>query len=325
MDNELKTCCRCKKELPKTLEYFGKDKQAKDGFNHACRECLGGHYTKQVKDGYKLCNKCGREFPATLEYFNKRKEIPSGLSSSCKECKRNYSKRYRKENTEKVSEYHKRHYEETKDMNREKSIAWTKAWRAKNQEKVKEYKKQYKEVNRDSILEYSKKYHAEHREENKARCKEYNQANKDYIANQRKEHYKTHKEEINERSRAWSKKNIDRVIERNQRRRAMEANLEHSFTKSEWAECKKFFNHCCAYCGKPSKKLQQDHFVALSKGGGYVKSNILPACKSCNCSKNNKDFFDWYPKQDFYSREREIKLLEYLNIEDSRDYMEVSR
>lgn len=314
MNSELKTCCRCKRDLPKTLEYFGKDSYSKDSLNYACRECLGGHFTKQAREGYKICSQCDEEFPATTEYFHSKSSGTYGLSGRCKKCKNNYSKEFRKNNTEKLSEYHKKHYQETKDINREKSIAWTKAWRAKNLEKVKEYKKQYKEAKQESILEYNKKYHAEHKEVNKIKCKDYNQANKDYIASQRKEHYKTHKEEINARSRAWSRNNIDRVIERNQKRRAMEANLEHTYTKAQWAECKKLFNHCCAYCGKPSKKLQQDHFIALTKGGGYVKSNILPACKSCNCSKSNKDFFNWYPKQEFYSKEREIALLRYLKI-----------
>lgn len=197
---------------------------------------------------------------------------------------------------------------------REKQIQWMKNWRTKNKERVKEYKKKYKEENSEKIAKYSKGYDQEHKEENKTRCKDYNQTNKDYIASQRKEHYKTHKEELNARSRTWSRNNIDRVIERNQKRRAMEANLEHTYTKAQWSECKKLFNHCCAYCGKPSKKLQQDHFIALTKGGGYVKNNIVPACKSCNCSKSNKDFFDWYPKQESYNKEREIALLCYLRI-----------
>jgi 5-methylcytosine-specific restriction endonuclease McrA len=74
------------------------------------------------------------------------------------------------------------------------------------------------------------------------------------------------------------------------------------------------FDNKCAYCGK-EKPLAQDHFVPLSKGGEYTNNNIICSCKSCNSSKSDKDFFEWYPEQLFYSKEREAKILKYLNYD----------
>jgi group I intron endonuclease len=84
---EFKTCCRCKQDLPKTLEYFGPDKSTKDGLKYTCRKCRGGKYVKQVKDGFKLCNKCGDELPATTEYFDIGRRNIGGLIPICKACK----------------------------------------------------------------------------------------------------------------------------------------------------------------------------------------------------------------------------------------------
>lgn len=84
-----------------------------------------------------------------------------------------------------------------------------------------------------------------------------------------------------------------------------------TLTKEEWNRCNHFFRYSCAYCGKKAP-LTHDHFLALSKGGLYIKDNILPACISCNCSKHNESFFTWYPRQKFYSEVRERMILKYL-------------
>ena len=86
----------------------------------------------------------------------------------------------------------------------------------------------------------------------------------------------------------YYEKNYEKIIETGQRRLALEAKVEHTFTKEEWLECLVEFDYRCAYCGKKSRKLQQDHVIPLSKLGPYVKENILPACPRCNQSKSNK-------------------------------------
>lgn len=49
----------------------------------------------------------------------------------------------------------------------------------------------------------------------------------------------------------------------------------------------------CTYCGG-TEGLTFDHLIPVSRGGPNIASNLVPACKSCNCSKGNKDIFEWY-------------------------------
>jgi hypothetical protein len=60
----------------------------------------------------------------------------------------------------------------------------------------------------------------------------------------------------------------------------------NDFTLAQWQEMQAAYDHRCAYCGKRCKgKLTQDHIIPLSKGGNHTKSNIVPACQSCNSKK----------------------------------------
>jgi 5-methylcytosine-specific restriction endonuclease McrA len=39
--------------------------------------------------------------------------------------------------------------------------------------------------------------------------------------------------------------------------------------------------------------MQRDCVLALSRGGRYTLDNIVPACRSCNASKNNGEVTTW--------------------------------
>lgn len=139
----------------------------------------------------------------------------------------------------------------------------------------------------------------------------------------KKKYYEAHKEEICLKAREYreSKHKAGTFIEgkrdsvkqrcKSQRRKALKRGLTATFNFTQWEECKNFFNNRCAYCGKEDG-LAQDHFIPLANGGGYDKFNIVPACMMCNSHKRDLDFFEWYRQQDFYSKEREQKILKYL-------------
>lgn len=101
---------------------------------------------------------------------------------------------------------------------------------------------------------------------------------------------------------------------RDQRRRAVKNGTYADYSIKEWEECKEHFNHQCAYCGGKTE-LSQDHFIPLSKGGELTINNAIPSCKKCNSSKRDRDFFEWYKAQPFYSKTRERKILRYLNYD----------
>ena len=210
-------------------------------------------------------------------------------------------------------------------------------YREENKDKEKERHKRYKDKNRDKINERNKKYKLEHKEKEKGynkkyrekyklRIKEYREEHKKELNELQKQWYDSNKEKKLEYCMAWYDKNKERVIERQKQyrrnnkdkiniqtnlRRARKCRLLSNLTLDQWVEIKNYFNNKCAYCGKEFP-LEQDHFIPLSKGGEYSKSNIIPACRSCNASKNTKNFFEWYPKYRYYSKKREKLILEYM-------------
>lgn len=53
------------------------------------------------------------------------------------------------------------------------------------------------------------------------------------------------------------------------------------------------FSGFCAYCNSPATDL--DHVIPLSRGGLDEPLNVVPACRSCNCSKGTKLPLEWRP------------------------------
>ena len=94
-----------------------------------------------------------------------------------------------------------------------------------------------------------------------------------------------------------------------------EENIDYTYP--EWRETVIFFGGECAYCGATMRRnqtLTRDHLLAVSKGGKTVQGNIVPACVSCNSSKGNQDFKDWFMKQPFFSQDRLNKIFKWRNI-----------
>lgn len=147
-----------------------------------------------------------------------------------------------------------------------------------------------------------KRYYQNHKKEIKIKSNNYRKNNLHIYRESTKKYYKTDEGKMLK-------------VKIQQKRESLKLKLKSDFTLIQWQKCKQFFNNKCAYCDK-EKKLQQEHFIPLSKDGEYTKNNIIPACGKCNSSKGNKDFFKWYSKQEFYSKEREQKILKYLNYDN---------
>ena len=68
-------------------------------------------------------------------------------------------------------------------------------------------------------------------------------------------------------------------------------------TGKQWLSVLKKFENRCAYCGTSDACLTMDHFIPISKGGKTIIENIVPACISCNSSKQNKPAEEWCDKE----------------------------
>ena len=139
----------------------------------------------------------------------------------------------------------------------------------------------------------------------------YYQKNKDRITVGKKEYARKNKERLAVYYLEWARNNVYKCKQKRHKREAVARKLPCTLTNTQWELTLKHFNYKCAYCGG-TDTIQQEHFIPLSKGGGYTKNNIIPACKRCNASKQNFDFFVWYPKQDCFNVEKEKSILEYL-------------
>jgi 5-methylcytosine-specific restriction endonuclease McrA len=75
------------------------------------------------------------------------------------------------------------------------------------------------------------------------------------------------------------------------RKRRMER-VEHDLTDEQWVALQAAWGGC-AYCGAAERPLQRDCVLAISRGGRYSLSNVVPVCGSCNASKSNDEVTRW--------------------------------
>lgn len=258
----------------------------------------------------KVCIKCKEEKPLSSEYYGRNKRNKDGFNGACKVCKNEYSKRYREKNKEYFQKYRKE--------NREYYLEYNRNYYQNN----KEYHRNYVEENK----ERRKKYFEANRENRKKYHKTYYNQNKPQMQEQKKKYYLKNRERILKHNRKYRKENRHILNRAQQRRRAVKAKLPRTLTSEQWNVMKLHFDNSCSYCGmteeehlkKFSEVLHQDHFVPLKNGGEYTHNNIVPACRSCNSSKHDKDFFEWYPTRESYSKQRENKILKFLNYETNK-------
>ena len=176
--------------------------------------------------------------------------------------------RYYSENRSAIRERRRLQYQN----NIEKLRATQMAYYAANRECRNAASREYYRINRDERLRLQKEYDINHVQERRAYEKRRLIVRKErYGAD---ENYRT------------------MILGHRHKRRARMEILPRSFSIADWADVLDLFGHKCAYCGKDGK-LHQDHFIPVTRGGGYEMGNIVPACHSCNSRKNAKDPLAW--------------------------------
>lgn len=219
------------------------------------------------------------------------------------------------EETLKRKEYQKQYHKQWREKHKEEIVEYRKQYKVENKEKLAEYERKRYPERREERIKYENQWRADHKKELSEYKKQWRAEHKEDISEKYKVWRLEHKDEKSETDRKWKVENKDKVNTSNQKRRTLRKKLQSVLTVEQWEESKKYFGNKCAYCGE-EKPLTQDHFIALSRGGEYSLNNIIPACKTCNCSKGSKYFVDWYPKSGQYSRNRETKLFKFLNYKN---------
>lgn len=264
----------------------------------------------------KVCSKCKVKKPMNLKYFHVYKRNSDGFRGTCKECRNEYNRNYKKQNKINVKEYNERYRRENKEV--------AEKWRLTNKRKIHQYNARYYIENKEEITHQTRSYYEKNRDAILEKGKEYRSRNKDHYSAYNKKYRKKHKEHYNKYFKRYYKENPQVFKRARHRRLSKEKESLQTFTNEQWECVKSHFGNSCSYCGMTESEhksafdevLHQDHFVPLSTGGDYTHDNIVPACRSCNCSKGNKSFFKWYLTHEHYSEKREKKILEFLNYTD---------
>ena len=167
---------------------------------------------------------------------------------------------------------------EVKEQMRERAREYMREHRQKPE--AKEQRREYRQ--KPEVKEYMRKYQRKYQRKYRQKPEVKERSQKPEVKERKREYMREYfqKPEVKERKREYMHK-----------RRAKAAKLVHDLTAYEWEETLVGTEHKCVYCGAPWE--HQDHFVPLSKGGGYTALNMVPSCASCNFSKNNKDPFEF--------------------------------
>ena len=161
--------------------------------------------------------------------------------------------------------------------------------------------KKYYEENRDRVMAYHKKYYEENRDQARAYKKKFREENRDRLKAKDKKYYEENRDQARAYQKKYCKENPEKRRASKHNRRARKASLISDLTEQQWLETLNNFGEKCAYCGDTWE--HQDHFIPVRLGGGYTKGNIVPACASCNLSKNSKPPEEWLSeKPEIYER-----------------------
>jgi len=273
--------------------------------------------------GTKVCTNCKKELE--IIHFCKMKATKDGYARECKGCKGKRDKKYANDHKETLKIYKKEYSKVNRESIKEKSKIFRDTNKPKKalqdkryRETHGEYIKEYRENNKEATVVYNKEYNRINKETIAVKRKIYNKDNTEKIMKHReenKEHYENYQKE-------YRKNNRDKCNIGTQKYRANKRKLECTLTSRQWEHTKQYFNNKCAYCGK-TKPLEREHFIAMSKLGEFTNNNVICACKSCNSSKCDKNFFEWYPTHKSYNKSREAKILKFLSYDGTMQQLKI--
>lgn len=151
--------------------------------------------------------------------------------------------------------------------------------------------------------------HQRHREKEKIHTDIYRKKHKEYFSIKSKEWYWENKKKAQKTHKEWFTKNKDRKYYINHKRRKCNKKAGKLPSFEIVQKRMNLFNGCC-FCGR-FIPLTLEHLIPLSKGGINREFNLFGSCKKCNCSKNKQEWKSWFRKQEFYTPEREICIINY--------------
>lgn len=184
---------------------------------------------------------------------------------------------------------------------REERRIYQNSYRKNNSEKIQQYKLDTAEKSKA----YQKNYYLEHKEEKSSATKARRNENPEHFRAICRKSYQAHRQKTIDRTYKYLQEHPEILLksqinyrknhpelrgkwDRERRLRKYNASGNHTF--EQWMARVEFYGWCCKYCRwkLDGKTLTMDHIIPLNKNGSNWASNLAPACKPCNCSKQDK-------------------------------------
>lgn len=137
---------------------------------------------------------------------------------------------------------------------------------------------------------HQKNYYLTHKQKFNEKQKLNRMLNKDAINEYARNYYQLHKAKQSERKRIYNLKNPEVAKNASAKRRSRQ--MKNGIYLVTSKELKSLYKSNCFYCGS-NEKIEIDHIIPISRGGSHSIGNLVPACLSCNRSKNNKLLVEW--------------------------------
>ena len=149
-----------------------------------------------IIENTKICTGCKKEMLATKEFFHSQKGGKYGLNSKCKPCTKAKSENYYKKNSKKVNEISRKWRKDNPEKVKERSENYYK----KNRKKVNEISRKWKKENRKKVNEIARKWYKENPEKCKEKGVKYRENNPEKFREYSRKSYKKNTEKCKERS-----------------------------------------------------------------------------------------------------------------------------
>jgi hypothetical protein len=186
--------------------------------------------------------------------------------------------------------------------------------------KASESSRRWRKTNAESVRETNRRWQNANSEKARETNRSWQKKNPDKVSNNSRRCRQRNLDKYLERSRRWKRNNADKVRELCRRRGALRRSARrravHPVTRAQIDARFALWDNRCAFCGVDAthernhghERLTVEHVLALTKGGLDEAENIIPACSTCNTSKNNSPIEDWYRRQPWFTDARWRKV-----------------
>lgn len=155
------------------------------------------------------------------------------------------------------------------------------------------YNRTNTESDPQKVLDYQRDYREQNREHIRQRAVVYNAKNRPA----RVEYMKSYNANNPEAKSTWAKKNplvSSRTSFRTRKRRGKASGVEYGVLPRFATRALNRSRNCCYYCGNKLRPGHHwDHVFPVVLGGDHGESNLVPACRTCNSSKNDATVMQW--------------------------------